>query len=187
MRANVDVQDRAMRVPRGRSRLREMPVPGEVCQSRAPDSTGGDTDQGGHGGKGGGKQKRRRGNPKEGKPAQHTMRERTGKVTQGKGKDESSGSTATEKPPEEGKDTDGYVPGYTSTPENLRLREVYGDWIHANPGTHLDGGVRDDSAWKAWWRDLAVMPSRRFDTPSGRFRRKFVRTLGKELKGVLDR
>ena len=38
------------------------------------------------------------------------------------------------------------MPGYHSAPEDLRLQEVYGYWVHANPGTHLDGGVRDDSA-----------------------------------------
>ena len=32
------------------------------------------------------------------------------------------------------------MPRYFSTPEDLRLREVYGDWVHQNPGTHLDGG-----------------------------------------------
>ena len=34
------------------------------------------------------------------------------------------------------------VPRYAPTPEDLRLREVYGDWVHGNPGTHLDGGYR---------------------------------------------
>ena len=43
----------------------------------------------------------------------------------------------------EGASTD--VPGYVLTPEDLRLREVYGVWVHGNPGTHLDGGVTDDS------------------------------------------
>ena len=38
----------------------------------------------------------------------------------------------------------GYVPGYVPTPEDLRLREVYGDWVHGNLGTHLDGGVTED-------------------------------------------
>ena len=45
--------------------------------------------------------------------------------------------------------TAGDVTGYQPTPEDLRLREVYGDWVHANLGTHLDGGVRDDLAWQA--------------------------------------
>ena len=67
------------------------------------------------------------------------------------------------------------------------LREVYGDWVHANPGTHLDGGIRDDLALQAWWRDLAVMPSMRYDAPSGRVGRRFVGTLGADLKGVRDR
>ena len=61
---------------------------------------------------------------------------------------------------------------YTPTPEDLRLREVYGNWVHAKPGTHLAG---------------AVMPLRRYDAPSGRVGRRFVGTLGAELKGVRDR
>ena len=77
--------------------------------------------------------------------------------------------------------------GYQPAPEDLRLREVYGDWVLVNPSTHLDGGVRDDSAWQAWWRDLAVMPLRRYDAPSGKVGRRFVRTLGEELKGVQER
>ena len=59
--------------------------------------------------------------------------------------------------------------------------------MHANPGTHLDGGIRDNSACQAWWRDLAVMPLRRHDAPSGRVGRKFVGTLGVDIKRVRDR
>ena len=54
MQANANLQDRAMRVPQGRSRLRDMPVSGAVCQPRTPDSTGRDAEQGGHEGKGDG-------------------------------------------------------------------------------------------------------------------------------------
>ena len=78
-------------------------------------------------------------------------------------------------------------PGYTPTPEDLHLREAYGDWVHTNPGTHLEGGIREDSVWQAWWRELAFMPSRRYAAPSGRVGRRFVRTLGAELKRVRDR
>ena len=66
------------------------------------------------------------------------------------------------------------MPGYVLTPEDLRLREVYGNWVHGNPGTHLYSGIKDDSAWQAWWRDLAVMPSRRYDAPSGEVGQRFV-------------
>ena len=51
----------------------------------------------------------------------------------------------------------GDVPRYVPNPEDLRLREVYGDWVHGNPGTHLDSGVAEDGLWQVWWRDLAVM------------------------------
>ena len=77
--------------------------------------------------------------------------------------------------------------GYTPTPEDLHLQEVYGDWVHANPGTHLDDGIGNNAAWLALWHDLAVLPSRRYEAPSGRVGRRFVMTLGKELWGVRDR
>ena len=43
-----------------------------------------------------------------------------------------------------GRGESGNEPGYNPTQEDLRLREVYGDWVHGNPGTHLDGGIKDD-------------------------------------------
>ena len=46
----------------------------------------------------------------------------------------------------EGEGKEGDDPGYNLTPEDLRLQEVYGDWVHANPGTHLNSGISDDSA-----------------------------------------
>ena len=84
----------------------------------------------------------------------------------------------------EGEGTVGDDPGYDPTPEDLRLQEVYRDWVHANPGTQLDGGISEDVAWQVWWRDLAVMSLRRYDAPSGRVRWRFVGTLGDELRGV---
>ena len=83
--------------------------------------------------------------------------------------------------PTEGEGKEGDNLGYNPTPEDLHLREVHEDWVHANPGTHLDSGIRDGAAWQAWWHDVAVMPSRRDDAPSGRVERHFVGTLRKEL------
>ena len=51
--------------------------------------------------------------------------------------------------PAEGEGEDGDDLGYTPTPEDLRLWEVYEDWVHANPGTHLDGGIKNDAEWQA--------------------------------------
>ena len=53
----------------------------------------------------------------------------------------------------------GDLPGYIPTPEDLQLQEVYGDWVHANPGTDLHGGIEDNYTWQGWWRDLTVIPS----------------------------
>ena len=46
MRAHVNVQDRAMSVPQGRSRLRVMLVSGVMCQRQAPDLMGRAADKG---------------------------------------------------------------------------------------------------------------------------------------------
>ena len=52
--------------------------------------------------------------------------------------------------PKDGEGGSGDVPGYVPTLEDLRLREVYRDWVHRNLGMHLDGGVTNDLAWQAW-------------------------------------
>ena len=59
----------------------------------------------------------------------------------GEGEDNSAGDRVTETPPEDGEGTAGDVPGYQPNTEDLRLQEVYGDWVHANPGTHVAGMV----------------------------------------------
>ena len=39
---------------------------------------------------------------------------------------------------------------------NYMLYGVYQDWVHQNPGDHLDGGIAEDSKWQAWWRKMFV-------------------------------
>ena len=68
--------------------------------------------------------------------------------------------------------------------EDLCLWEVYVDWFHANPGTHLNGGIGDNAVWQALWHDLAFMLLRSYDAPSGKFGRRDVERLGGELCGV---
>ena len=89
--------------------------------------------------------------------------------------------------PAEGQGEEGGKLGYNPTPEDLRLREIYGYLVHANPGTHLDRGIGNDAVWKVWWRDLMVMLLRRYDAPSRKVGRRFVGTLGGELCRVRDR
>ena len=76
------------------------------------------------------------------------------------------------------------MPGYVPTPEDLRLWKFYGDWVHGNPGTHLDGRVADDGTWQGWWRDLAVKPLRHYEAPSGKAGRLYINALVRELRGV---
>ena len=87
----------------------------------------------------------------------------------------------------EGVGARGDVPGYVPTLEDLRLREVYGDWVYGNPGTHLDGGVAEYGLWQGLWRDLVVIPPRQYEAPSGKVGRRFVNALVGELRGVRDR
>ena len=86
----------------------------------------------------------------------------TGENERRRGDADATGDTA------DGEEGSGNVLMYVPTPEDLRIWEVYGDWVHGHPGTHLYGGVKDDSAWQAWWSDLVVMSLRRYDAPSGK-------------------
>ena len=62
----------------------------------------------------------------------------------------------------------GGFPGYTPTTEDLRIKEVYGEWVHGKPDTHLHGSIGFYGACQGWLHDLAVMPSRRYYAPSGK-------------------
>ena len=68
-----------------------------------------------------------------------------------------------------------------------KLERVYGEKIHQNDGTHLDGGVVDDKVWQARWREVMALPPQRYDVPSGRVGRLFVQAVADELKGVVQR
>jgi hypothetical protein len=39
------------------------------------------------------------------------------------------------------------------------MDKVYGDHVHHNPGTHLNGGIADDSLWQEHWQQLVSFPS----------------------------
>ena len=99
-------------------------------------------------GEGDRKRKRRRRKSKE-DATQRTTQAQTRTKATGKGEDKSAGIRETETQPENGKGMAGDVSGYQPTPEDLRFQEVYGDWLPANPGMHMDQGVRDEPVWQA--------------------------------------
>ena len=39
------------------------------------------------------------------------------------------------------------MPGYNLTPEELQLKEVYGEWVYANAGDHLLKGIAENVVW----------------------------------------
>ena len=65
-----------------------------------------------------------------------------------------------------------------------KLASVYGEQIHQNDGSHLDGGVKDDTTWQEHWTAVMSLPPQRYDVPSGRVGRVFVSAVAKELEGV---
>eukprot|EP00957_Ditylum_brightwellii_P161822 12320948-Ditylum_brightwellii.AAC.1 len=43
-------------------------------------------------------------------------------------------------------------------PINKCIISVYGDMVHLNDGTHLNGGIDDDEAWQQCWQELTALP-----------------------------
>ena len=68
-----------------------------------------------------------------------------------------------------------------------KLQEVYGDHLHQDDGTHLDGGIRDDGEWQKRWRQIVGLPPQRYNVPNGMVGRLFVKELAAELSGVTGR
>ena len=57
----------------------------------------------------------------------------------------------------------GYLSIYTPTPEYLRLREVYRDWVHIDIGWHLGGVIAGGAVCQTWWQELSVIPEKRYN------------------------
>ena len=57
---------------------------------------------------------------------------------------------------------------------NYMLYGFYQDWVHQNPGDHLDGGIVEGSKLQAQWEKLVCMPTQRYDAPSGKVGKIFV-------------
>ena len=68
------------------------------------------------------------------------------------------------------------------------MKEVYEDYVHKNPGTHLHGNVPEeaDKQWQQWWALLVGAPKRQFKLPSGTCGNKLLYQLVEEWKGVRE-
>ena len=74
------------------------------------------------------------------------------------------------------------------TLQDARLKEVYGDYVNKNLGTHLHGAVpaEEDMQWQRWWATLVGAPKRQFKLPSGTVGNKLLYLLAEEWKGVRE-
>jgi hypothetical protein len=65
-------------------------------------------------------------------------------------------------------DVEADLPGYQPTPADLLLNTVYGDHVHDNEGTHLDGGIANDAFWQCRWKRMAQLATTRYQVPKGK-------------------
>ena len=63
----------------------------------------------------------------------------------------------------------GDLPGKSLTDADDNILGVYQDWVHQNPGTHLDGKIEEDSKWQELWKNWLL-----FSPTSGRIGNLFV-------------
>ncbi len=77
----------------------------------------------------------------------------------------------------------------TLTAADRMLIQVYGDTIHANDGTHLDGGVgvANDRAWQRRYLKVIAGPHQFYRLPRGKVGNRFLDILLSEWKGCRER
>jgi hypothetical protein len=86
-----------------------------------------------------------------------------------------------------GENAVGDLPGAIISEADRMLDKVYGDHVHQNPGTHLNGGIEDDAMWQGYHRRLIVYPLQRYDAPNGPVGHRLVETMTSLLEGVRSR
>jgi hypothetical protein len=75
------------------------------------------------------------------------------------------------------------------TDTDHRLCSVFGDTIHQNDGTHLDGGigVAEDAKWQRLHLRVVACNLPLYDLPNGRWATRFLETLTNLCVGVVER
>jgi hypothetical protein len=75
------------------------------------------------------------------------------------------------------------------TDADRRLCSVYGDTIHQNDGTHLDGGIgiAEDAKWQRLHLRVAACNLPLYDLPNGRWATRFLERLTNLCVGVVER
>ena len=121
-----------------------MPMSGAVFQRRTPDPMGREEEHRGNNGNGETQAAVRESEGGTANTTDATDATREGGDRERRGKIRKSNNNTFG-----GEGTKGGEPRYTLNPGGSTSPEVYGDSVYVNPGTHLDRGIRYDSAWKA--------------------------------------
>ena len=79
------------------------------------------------------------------------------------------------------------LPTYILTEADKLLDSIYGDHVHDNDGTHLDGGIATDRLWQRRWTRMRQLSTTRYIVPKGAVGRRFLTILVDEFRGVRDR
>jgi hypothetical protein len=67
------------------------------------------------------------------------------------------------------------------------MDKVYGDHVHHNDGTHLDGGISNDTSWQDYWKRIIVFPGQNYNLPKGKVGKRFIFTLASILDWMIAR
>ena len=79
------------------------------------------------------------------------------------------------------------LPVFTPEHVHLLLQKVYGDFLHHNDGSHLEGGIADDALWQRCWIWLAPQSASWYATLSEVVGHPFTAILAAEWQGVPGR
>ena len=74
----------------------------------------------------------------------------------------------------------------TVLPKDLKLQEVYGNYVHQNPGTHLTRGIVEDAVWQDRWTLLVALPTFKYNCPGGAIGKDFVTLMTALWEGIMD-
>ena len=77
--------------------------------------------------------------------------------------------------------------GFTPSAADLKLKTVFGDYLHDNDGHHLTGGIPNNSMWLDLWRKVAELPSQHYSLPKGKLGRDFLEEFTGLVEGIMER
>ncbi len=72
-------------------------------------------------------------------------------------------------------------------PIDTEILKLYGDTVHRNLGTHLNGNIDNDHQWYYLWFQLISYHHPLYTPPQSKLGRDIVKTLAEEFQGVRER